>query len=49
MFAIEGWGCPSHIRSVMQKFGENNQKVGKISRVVSQTFTLEPKHDKIQA
>jgi hypothetical protein len=31
----------------MKKIGENNQKVGKISRIVSQTFALEPKHDKI--
>ncbi len=48
MLAIEGWGCPSCIWNVMQKIGENNQKFRKISRVVSQTFTLGSKHDKIQ-
>jgi len=30
MLAIEGWGSPNHIRSVIEKIGEDNQKVGKI-------------------
>jgi len=33
----------------MKKIGENNQKVGKISRFVSQSFAPNPKHDKIWA
>ncbi len=47
MQAIEGWGSPSHIRNVVQKIGEDNQKVGKISQITSQTPTLGLEHDKI--
>ncbi len=32
-----------------QKNGENNQKVGKIGRVVNQALAFKPKHDKIWA
>jgi hypothetical protein len=31
----------------MQKIGENNKKVEKIGRVLSQAFALRLKHDKI--
>jgi hypothetical protein len=30
MFAIEGWGNPSHIQNVVEKTGEDNQKAQKI-------------------
>jgi hypothetical protein len=29
IFAIEGWGSPSFVQSVVEKTRENNQKVGK--------------------
>jgi hypothetical protein len=29
MHAIEGWGNPSHVQSVVEKIGENNQKAKK--------------------
>jgi hypothetical protein len=32
----------------MKKIGENNQKARKIGLIINQTFTFEPKHDKIQ-
>ncbi len=35
MIAIEGWGSPTPVRSVLQKNGENNWKVGKTSRVIN--------------
>ncbi len=47
--AIERWGSPTHIRSVVEKIREVNRKFGKISWIVSQTPTLGPKHDIIQA
>jgi len=31
MLAIEGWGNASQIQNVVQKIGENNRKVKKIS------------------
>jgi len=46
---VEGWGSPSHLRSVMQKIREDNQKVGKTSQVISQVLALRPKHNKIRA
>jgi hypothetical protein len=46
---VEGWGSPSHLRSVVQKIREDNQKVGKTSRVISQVLALRPKHNKIRA
>jgi hypothetical protein len=45
---IEGWGSPSHIRSIVEKIGENYWKPRKTSRAISQTHTLGSKHDKIQ-
>ncbi len=30
-FTIEGCGNPSYVQNAMQKIGEDNQKVGKIS------------------
>jgi len=45
---IEGCDNPSCIQSTMEKDGENNQKVGKVSQTISQTSALRPKHDKIQ-
>jgi hypothetical protein len=35
IFAIEGWGSPSHIRSIMEKIGEISWKLKKIGRTVS--------------
>jgi hypothetical protein len=49
MFAIEKWGSPSCIQNAMQKIGKDNQKVGKIGRVISQAITIGPEHDKIRA
>jgi hypothetical protein len=49
IFAINGWVNPSHVQNVVEKFGENNQKDGKINWIVNQVPTLGPKHDKIQA
>jgi hypothetical protein len=48
ILAIKGWGSLSHVQNVMEKFEENNWKTGKINQDVSQTFTLEPEHDKIR-
>jgi hypothetical protein len=47
--AIEGCGCMSCIRSVVKKIGEDNRKVGKIGRTISQVHALRLEHDKIQA
>jgi hypothetical protein len=49
MLAIEGWGSPSHVQNVVQKTREDNQKVGKIVRVISQACALRPEHNKIWA
>jgi len=49
MPAIEGWGNPSYVWSVVQKTKENNPKVGKIGWVINQMPTPRLKHDKIQA
>ncbi len=47
MPVIEGWGSPHRVRSVVKKIGEDNQKVRKTGRVVSQVLAPGPKHDKI--
>jgi hypothetical protein len=31
ILAIEGWDNPNHVRNVVEKFGEDNQKAGKIN------------------
>jgi hypothetical protein len=49
MLAIEGWVSPSHIQSVVEKNGEDNQKARKINQVVSQAPAPRLEHDKIQA
>jgi hypothetical protein len=49
ILTIGGWGSPSHVPSVVQKIREDNQKVGKTGRVVSQVLALRPKHNKIRA
>jgi hypothetical protein len=49
ILTIEGWGNPNHVLNVVNKIGENNQKVGKINQTLSKMPTLEPEHDKIQA
>jgi len=46
---IEGCGSSSYIWSVMEIIGEDNWKVGKIGRTISQAPTPRPEHDKIQA
>jgi hypothetical protein len=40
ILAIEGWSNPSHIWSDVEKSGEDNWKVGKISWIENQTPTL---------
>jgi hypothetical protein len=40
-----GMGSPSHVRSVVEKTGETNQKVLKIGQIISQTLALWLKHD----
>jgi len=47
--AIEGWGNPSHVWSVVEKTREDNWKVGKIGQIVNQTSAPGPKHNKIWA
>jgi hypothetical protein len=47
--AIEGCSSLSYIWSIMEKIGEDNWKVGNISRAISQVPTPRSKHDKIQA
>jgi hypothetical protein len=42
-----GWGSPSHVRNVVQKTRENNQKAGKTNQTINQAPALRPKHDKI--
>jgi hypothetical protein len=49
MFAIEGWGSPTHVRNIMQKIEEDNQKVGKTGRIVREAPAPKPKRDKIWA
>jgi hypothetical protein len=49
IFTIEGWGSLSGIWNVVEKTREDNQKVKKTNWTISQTFTLKPKNDKIQA
>jgi hypothetical protein len=44
---IEGCGSPSHVQNVVEKNGENNQKLGKMSQIISQVPTLRLKYDKI--
>jgi hypothetical protein len=46
---IEGCGSLSHVQSVVEKNGEDDQKLGKIGQIISQVPTLVPKHDKIRA
>jgi len=48
VFAIEGCDNSNHVQNVVKKDKEDNQKVGKVSQVVNQTFALELEHDKIQ-
>jgi len=36
ILAIQGCGNPSHIWSVMESDGEDNQKVGKVGRAINQ-------------
>jgi hypothetical protein len=45
---IERCGNLSCIQNVVEKIGEDNQKVKKTSQVINQLFALGPKHDKIQ-
>jgi len=44
---IEGCDSLNHIQNVVDKIGEDNQKVEKFGRVISQVPTLGLKHDKI--
>jgi len=47
ILVTERYGSPNNIRNIMKKTRENNQKVGKIGQVISQTPTQELEHDKI--
>ncbi len=47
ILTIEGCDNPSCVQSVVEKNGENNQKVGKIGQVVSYAFAPRPEHDTI--
>jgi len=33
--AIEWWGSPNRVRNIVEKNGEDNQKVGNTSRTIS--------------
>jgi hypothetical protein len=46
---IEGWGSQSHIRNVVGKIGEDNQKVRQIGQAINQAFALGPEHDNVWA
>jgi hypothetical protein len=46
---IEGCGSPSRIQSIVEKIGEDHQKVGKIGQTINQMHAPSPKHDKIRA
>jgi hypothetical protein len=46
---IEGCGSPNHVQNVVEKIGEDNQKVGKISWSLNQVLALGLEHDKIRA
>jgi hypothetical protein len=46
--AIEGCDSLNRVQSVVTKIGEDNQKVGKIGRIIGQTLALRPKQDKIR-
>jgi hypothetical protein len=48
MLTIEGRGNPNHIRNIIEKNKEDNQKVGKISWTINQTPALRPEHDKFR-
>jgi hypothetical protein len=47
MLTIEGWGNPRHIQSDVQKIREDNRKVGKIGRTISQPPTPGLEHDNL--
>jgi hypothetical protein len=47
MPAIEGWGSPSCVWSVVQKTKLKNQKARKIGQIINQTPNLGLEHDKI--
>jgi len=49
ILAIERWGSPSHIQSIVKKNGEVNRKLEKINRIVNQALAPRPKHDRIRA
>jgi hypothetical protein len=46
ILTIEGWGSPSHVRSVVQKIREDNRKAGKTDRVINQMLVPRSKHNK---
>jgi hypothetical protein len=48
ILAIEGWGNPNCIQNVVKKIEKTSRKPKKIGRIISQTPTSEPKHNKIQ-
>jgi hypothetical protein len=45
VLAIEGWGSPNHVQSVVKKTKEDNWKVVKIGWIINQMPTPRPKHD----
>ncbi len=46
---IGGCGSLNYVQSDVKKIGQNNQKVRKVSRAISEMLALGPEHDKIQA
>jgi hypothetical protein len=49
ILTIEGWGNPSHIRSIVEKTKEVSRKLGEIGWNVNQIFALGLEHDRISA
>jgi hypothetical protein len=45
IFAIEGWGSLSNVRSVMKKVGKENWKVRKIGQAINQAHAPKPEYD----
>jgi len=46
---IGGCGSPNYVQNDVEKIGQNNQKVRKDGRAISEMFAPWLEHDKIQA
>jgi len=49
ILAIEGWGNPNRIRSILEKIREVSWTFRKIGRTINQTPARRSEHDRIQA